>query len=309
VKGPRILLALIGGAFAIFAVLAAIGSMIPVEPASPPATVDDVYAALSVALGGATPDFETQVRPVLDRKLTYAGLQDLVKSGRILSIATSTDTPAPGMSGAPVVTAPPPVQPVNPAPSLPHTVAMGAVLNIIRSQWVGQPNAICVAGGAPCTLYTQLTSITCDRTGDIAVPATVSCAYTDSTPTLTGTLSVVIDADNVVRWRGCATQGDIHFYQTCLQAAPTPRPVVAPPVNPPTAASCAGIGYINVSVTDHTGYPVQIWIDGRYIRSDIVNGWGVNVGSHSIQFIHADGSSTTQNGYVAECKSWTVRGS
>jgi hypothetical protein len=39
------------------------------------ATVDDVYAALTNQMGGATPDFETQVKPILDLHLTYAELQ------------------------------------------------------------------------------------------------------------------------------------------------------------------------------------------------------------------------------------------
>jgi hypothetical protein len=46
------------------------------------ATVDDVYAALSREMGGATPDFETQVKPTLALHLTYEELQAFVDEGR-----------------------------------------------------------------------------------------------------------------------------------------------------------------------------------------------------------------------------------
>src|SRR5579859_7475479 len=120
-------MALIGACVFALAALGTIGSLIPPEPVSPPATVDDVYAALSVAMGGATPDFDTQVKPVLDRNLTYAALQDLVKSGRILSIAAPNAPVGPVRTAPPQVTAPHPPRPTTAAPNQAHTVAMTAL--------------------------------------------------------------------------------------------------------------------------------------------------------------------------------------
>jgi len=50
------------------------------QPAEVEATVDDVYAALSSQMGGATPDYETQVKPILEMHLTYSELQEYVQT-------------------------------------------------------------------------------------------------------------------------------------------------------------------------------------------------------------------------------------
>jgi hypothetical protein len=59
--------------------------------ASQPATVDDVYALLTEQLGGATPDFETQVKPIMALHLTYRDLKQFV----IEHVAGPTVEPTP----------------------------------------------------------------------------------------------------------------------------------------------------------------------------------------------------------------------
>lgn len=72
------------------------------------ATVDDVYAALSRQMGGATPDFETQVKPTLALHLTYSELQTFVDEGHHAPTPTpeptsATAPPAPPITGQPVI--------------------------------------------------------------------------------------------------------------------------------------------------------------------------------------------------------------
>jgi len=294
--------------------LIAIGTAFPASktpsptPDGPPATVDDVYVALTTALGGATPDFETQVKPVLGYNFTYAELQNQLASGNLRSIVTPTAAPiAPKQA--------PPAQPTRaPAvatavPIAARTVTLTQVLNVIRSEWDQQPHPLCApsADCPPAPALSQLSAMTCDHTGDITVPAQVSCTYTD--PGLgPKTLPITIDANNVVIWIGCSPPGFHVFMRDCVQAAPTPAPVVVPPPANAPPVTCGGRGYINVSVTDFSGHPVEIRIDGRTVGNNIVNGYVVNVGSHSVQFVHFNGTSTVQSGYVADCKSWTIRG-
>src|SRR5438132_14382930 len=80
------------------------------------ATVDDVYAALSRQMGGATPDFETQVQPTLALHMTYAELQAFVDSGQ------HAPTPTP--------VAAQPVPPIAIPPAVPPTTALDAVLGV-----------------------------------------------------------------------------------------------------------------------------------------------------------------------------------
>jgi hypothetical protein len=72
------------------------------------ATVDDVYAALFRQMGGASPDFETQVEPTLALHLTYSELQVFVDEGH----HAPTPTPAPtSATAAQAQTTAPPVIP------------------------------------------------------------------------------------------------------------------------------------------------------------------------------------------------------
>ena len=266
---------------------------------SPMATVDDVYSALSTQMGGATPDFDTQVKPVLDRNLTYQQLHDLVQNGGLADILSAPAAPAVNVAPAPTAKSRATV-----VPTLTHTVAMTAVVNIIRSQWDTQPQPVCT-GSVRCVNHTPLTSLTCDRTGDIAVPVNVSCAYVDPTivdPTTPGAVSVIIDANNAVTWRGCSTDPGTHFYQLCLQAAPTTPPVVAPPAGPVTNSYC-GREWITVSILDGRPHPVWIYIDGSPpLGPNIVNTYRVSVGAHVVYWIYNDGSrSQNDNVYVPSC--------
>lgn len=226
-------------------------------------------------------------------------LEDLAKSGALDEIAGASATP--DGNAAPVVTAAPATKAAvavtaapRPAiaPSAAQTVSMTAVMNIIRTQWNTQPQPICTAG-TRCVNHTPLISLTCDRTGDITVPANVSCAYVDpmiADPAKPGTLAVVIDANNAVTWVGCSTDPGTHFYQLCLQAAPTPAPAAAPPAGNVTPSYC-GIESITVSILDGRPHPVWIYIDGRGpLGPNIVNTYRVTVGTHVVYWVYADGT-------------------
>lgn len=297
--------------------LIAIGTAFPAAntvsptPYSPLATVDDVYAALTVELHGATPDFETQVKPVLDLGLTYRDLQATAKAeGGLMGAVAAAVTAAPTQVAPAQPTRAPAVTSVATAvPNTARTVTMTQVLNVIRDEWNLQPRSVCTRGSTPCPPgpdFTRLSPMACDHTGDVAVPAKVICTYTDSAlgP---GTLPITIDANNFVLWSGCSPPGFRGYRTDCVQAAPTPPPVVAPaPANAP-AASCGGIGYITVAITDSRPHPVAIWIDGQRVSDNIVNAWRVAAGSHTVIYRYADGSQVISSQYVGDCKSWRIR--
>ena len=111
-------------------------TQVPVAPVY--ATVDDVYAALSRQMGGATPDFETQVKPTLALHMTYAELQAFVDDGRHAPTLTPAPTP---------VTAPPaPLITTQPAPP----TATQSVAPVVTAPTTQTVTVVSVAWG-PCT--------------------------------------------------------------------------------------------------------------------------------------------------------------
>lgn len=302
-RGARVLAVLISVSVAALIALAAIGQTLGPDSATdagPPATVDDVYAALTTALG-ATPDFESQVKPVLQLHLSYKGLQDFVKNGGLESLATAAPasvTAAPlAPSGAPIAT---------------NSVTMTQVLKVVQAEWGQQPQPICTPGGPTCQPapdFTRVRSMACDHTGTVSVPAAVSCTFVDSAlgPQ---TLSLKIDANNVVIWRGCSPPGAHEFGRDCVQAAPTAMPLGAPgPISPLPASNCGGFGSVTVSITDGRPHPVQILIDGVLRGYDIVNAFRVGVGSHTVLYVYADGSRVASSRFVGDCQNWLIRSS
>lgn len=303
--------------------LIAIGTAFPASetasptPDSPLATVDDVYVALTAELHGATPDFETQVKPVLDLGLTYGELQATAKANGGLMGAVAAAAAAAPIAPTQAPPAPPTRAPAVAAaaaavPNAARTVTVTQVLNVVRSEWTQQPQPICSGATSLATCppgpdVSRLNTMACDHAGDVIVPAHVSCTYVDSAlgP---GTLAIDIDANNVVIWRGCSPPGLHVFGRDCVQAAPTPAPIVAlPPANAPVGAYC-GREFISISDIGSPSGPKAIIINGALIGYDSILRSPVAPGSYNIIIRNPDG--TLRSSFVAQvptCGGFTSR--
>ena len=297
-------------------VLIAVGRFIPDSgladrtPVSPPATIDDVYVALTSQMNGATPDFETQVKPVLALNLTYQALQELAAKGGLkgmLAAAGAAAPAAPAARAAPAAPAQIAAPAVTAAPILTYAVTMTQVLDVVRSQWGLQPQPICTRGGATCQPMPDLSRMSpfvCDHTGTLAVPASVSCTYSDSAlgP---GTLSIGIDANHVVNWRGCSLSDP---RRPCVQAAPTQPPVVAPPpANAPLGQYC-GREFISISDIGSPSGAKAILINGALIGYDSILRSPVTPGSYTVVIRNPDGTLRSSfNAQVPTCQGFTYR--
>lgn len=136
------------------------------QPAEAYATVDDVYAALAGQMDGATPDFETQVKPVLDMHLTYGELQQYVQ-------LVQPPEPSPAVSSVP--TTPPTAKPTATAAvrtSIPATATSYFYANwncgtsaqcaTVMGTSVGSAGPFCTK--PPCDIWRQrnFAGATCD---------------------------------------------------------------------------------------------------------------------------------------------------